>query len=99
MVSAMQQRGHCVCASHVTCSELTRAVAAVLCAVMLSAVAPLQQPFHAAQGAYRVRAQECACIVCTFMCSLLCTDCCVCVCVVAMRGYAGCDVTAMPSLP
>ena len=47
MVSAMQQRGHCVCASHVTCSELTRAVAAVLCAVMLSAVAPLQQPFHA----------------------------------------------------
>jgi len=79
MVSAMRQHEHCVCASHAACSVLTRTVAAVLCAVMLSAVALLQQPFHAAQGTYRVRAQECACIVCTFVCSLLCTDCCVCV--------------------
>ena len=33
MVSTMQQHEHCDCASHATCSELTLAVAALLCAV------------------------------------------------------------------
>jgi len=34
MVSAMQQHEYCACASHATCSVLTLALAAALCAVM-----------------------------------------------------------------
>ncbi len=43
MVSPMQQHEHSVCASHATCSELTLAAAALLCAVMHSAVDLLQK--------------------------------------------------------
>jgi hypothetical protein len=44
MVSPMQQHEHCACASHAACRVLTRAVAALLCAVMRAAVRLLQQP-------------------------------------------------------
>jgi hypothetical protein len=42
MVSTIQQHEHELCASHATCTELTLAVAVLLCAVIRSAVALLQ---------------------------------------------------------
>ena len=43
MVSATQQHEHCACASYVKCSLLILAVAALLSAVMHSAVDLLQK--------------------------------------------------------
>ncbi len=50
MVSTTRQHEHCVCASHAAWSELTRAVAALPCAVKQAALDLLQQPFHASTG-------------------------------------------------